>query len=540
MRTFKLFASIIVVLVVILTIFFGACKSASTTPQTTAKSPASTTQAATTASPATQQPQTGGTLKLITTSTSIASLGDPLKWGFPSEPTFTQPTLQSLVRLNKDGLPEPFLATGWQTSPDNLTLTFTLRQSVKFHDGTDFKADSVKMIVDRWMADPSPVMKNVKSCDIVDNYTVKFTLKFYDDEFWIQMAKDVVVTSPTAFKAHPLDWFLTHECGTGPFTLVNYQPDTIVSYKKFADYWEKGKPYLDGIDYLLIADSTTAATAFQAGGAQAAGDLWAPQVAQLKQISSYTFNSAPAAVLGIVPDSATPGSPFADVRVRQAIAYALDRPSIIKAASSGVYTPADQPCPTASPFYNKNVVGYPFNQAKAKQLLADAGYANGLSVTLTMSTDPTEVAIYTAIQQYLGQVGITAKINSVNIGAWVQMMFGGWKDQLVNVGFGYDDDKNPAPELRSHFSSSGVWCKTTQFPQEYNDTLAKALAEPDYQKKVALTQQLMQLFVDKYCINIPLWLNSRGYFTTSQVHGLDLGQHWGAAFWRPAEVWLSK
>jgi peptide/nickel transport system substrate-binding protein len=515
--------------------FFGACTSSSTT----AAEPTTTTQKTTTSTTA-GQPQTGGTLKLITTATTITSLGDPLKMMFPSEPTFIQPTLQSLIRLNKNGLPEAFLATGWTTSPDNLMLTFTLRKDVKFHDGTDFKADSVKLIVDRWMADPGPVMKMVKSCDVLDDYTVKFSLKNWDNEFWIQMAKYVVVTSPTALKAHPADWFLTHECGTGPFILNTYQPDTLVSYKKFDNYWEKGKPYLDGLDIILIVDSTTAATAFQAGQAQAAADLWAPQQVELKKNKNYNFYSAPTSILGMIPDSATPGSPFANIKVRQALTYALDVPAIIKSATSGAYLPAAQPCPESFPFYNKNVVGYPYNPEKAKQLLTEAGYSNGFSTTVTMSTDATEVAIYTAVQQYLGKVGVTAKVNSINIGAWVQQEFSGWKDQLVNCGFGYDDDKRPTPDLRSHFSSSGVWNISTQYPQEYNDLLAKCLSEQDYQKEIALTQELMALMIDKYCMFVPLYLADRTCFSTSQVHQLDLGQHSGAAFWRPAEVWLSK
>jgi peptide/nickel transport system substrate-binding protein len=377
-------------------------------------------------------------------------------------------------------------------------------------------------------------------CEAVNDYTVKFTLKNWDNEFWIQTAKYVVMTSPTALKAHPLDWFLTHECGTGPFTLASYQPDTLVSYKKFADYWEKGKPYLDGIDMMLIVDSTTAATAFQAGQAQAVADLGAPQQVQLKKNSSYNYYGTATSILGMIPDSATPGSPFGKLQVRQALTYALDVPAIINSATSGAYSPAAQPCPTTFPFYNKNVVGYPYNQAKAKQLLSEAGYPNGFSTSLTMSTDATEVAIYTAVQQYYSQVGITGKINSINIGAWVQQEFSGWKDQLVNCGFGYDDDKRPAPELRSHFSSLGVWNISTQYPQEYMDLLNKCMAEPNYQNEVALTQQLMALMIDKYCMYIPLYLASRTCFSTSQVHGLDIGQHCGAAFWRPAEAWLSK
>jgi peptide/nickel transport system substrate-binding protein len=145
---------------------------------------------------------------------------------------------------------------------------------VKFHDGTDFNADAVKFNIDKVRTSKEVVaFREVQSVDVVDNYTVRFNLSQYNPKIWpdlaISMGGQGGIVSPTAINTKGEDYCMLNPVGTGPFVISEVKPDAYVKYKKFDGYWQKGKPYLDGIELHFINDVVTAEAAFQAGEMQA-------------------------------------------------------------------------------------------------------------------------------------------------------------------------------------------------------------------------------------------------------------------------------
>ena len=156
---------------------------------------------------------------------------------------------------------------------------------------------------------------------------------------------------------------------------------------------------------------------------------------------------------GIAGDSAHPDSPFANIKVRQAISYALDNAAIAKAVGFGLYEAANQISAPSSPFYDPSVIGYPYNPTKAKQLLSDAGYPNGFDTTITFnSTDADQVAMFALIQGYLSDVGIKVKLDAADQARFAQVTVRGWKNQLVWFGSGIAKGLDPSAQLTPYLT----------------------------------------------------------------------------------------
>jgi len=259
----KRYLFIFLSVILIAGLIFTSC-STSTTLTTTKQTPAATT---TKAPPTTTQtPQTGGILKVIATP-GILNMGIPGQSFASGDLNPARCAVECLLDLDSSGNIIPWLATGWQFSSDLKTLTLTLRKGVKFHDGTDFNAQSVKYCLDlaRTMR---PDLKIVTSIDVIDDYTAKLNLSAYAPNLLIGLTGNSgKIYSPTALQTKG-DANKTLPVSTGPFKAVSYQRDVSLKFEKFTDYWQKGKPYLDGIEFNFIADAVTRLVSFKAGEAQ--------------------------------------------------------------------------------------------------------------------------------------------------------------------------------------------------------------------------------------------------------------------------------
>lgn len=330
---------------------------------TTSASPSPTTTTQTTTAPTTT-PQYGGVLKIITPAS-------PVNLGLPSAATGMDDSFsrrycaESLVGFDNKGklIPVPLLATGWQISPNYKTVMLTLRQGVKFHDGTDFNAAAAKFNLDMYIQakSASPLMKSMTSVDIVDDYTIRLNLSTYQPTILtgVQGPGQSLIFSPTALKTMG-DQCLTYPVGTGPFKFVSYTRDVSLEFARFDSYWQKGKPYLNGIKWLFIVDPMTSLAAFKAGDGDVLREVTAKDASALKATGKYNISMVPKTVEGLISDGAHAGSPFSDIRVRRAISYAIDNDALVKMLSYGFNSPANQLAPPSGPFYNPAVdtLGY--------------------------------------------------------------------------------------------------------------------------------------------------------------------------------------
>jgi glutathione transport system substrate-binding protein len=326
----------------------------------------------------------------------------------------------------------PVLAESFDVSKDGLVYTIKLRKGVKFHDGTEFKADAVKANFDR-VTDPANRLKryglysNIAKTDVVDDYTARITLKTPFSAFINQLAHPSgVMISPTALRKWGSKDIAFHPVGTGPFRLVEWKATDHVRAAKFDGYWQKGYPKVDTLTWKPVVDNNTRAAVMQTGEAQFTYPVPPEMAAVLKAKPELDVIAAPSIIERYVSMN-TQQKPFDDPKVRQAVNYAIDKEAVAKVAFGGYATPADAIVPERVA-YSAKIGVWPHDVAKAKQLLAEAGYPNGFETELWSAYNHTIAQKVTQVlQQQLLQVGIRTKITLLESGQRVEKVES-WQD----------------------------------------------------------------------------------------------------------------
>ena len=355
---------------------------------------------------AAEQPRYGGILKIVDVAEGAQPLGVPWEvLGIDSK--LIKPVIEPLIREGLKGDYYPWLATGWKIDLVKNTITLTLRKGVKFHDGTDFNAKAVKFVIDHSIA--ARLLKGFLSVDIVDDYTVRVNVDKYENVDLGLLASSVCdPVSPAAFEKKGKEWAEWHPVGTGPFRFVSYERGSKLTFKKWDGYWQKGKPYLDGIEYLFIRDDLTQQAAMRASGSEKIHVLAVTSGEQAAMMKAQGFRvlSMPVGPISLIPDSNNPDSPLSKKKVRQAVSYAINRDAIVKARGFGFWSPANQIPPPGVAGYVKGLEMGVYDPKKAKQLLAEAGYPNGLKIRIIVMPAMVDKDAMVAVQRFLGEVGI--------------------------------------------------------------------------------------------------------------------------------------
>jgi peptide/nickel transport system substrate-binding protein len=526
-----------VTLTLIVAILLTACSSSTTpSPSTAAKATTPPTTATTMSKPTlTDQPQYGGTLTVIETS-SVASLGLPYI-GSAGYAEYACPAIESLLRYDDKGDYKPCLATSWQITPDGKSITFMLRKGVKFHDGTNFNAEALKYNMQHVTS--GAVLNTVASMDVIDEYTLRFNLKQYDVSLLQELCfRQGMIVSPTAAEKKPSPATMAKEqmVGTGPFKFVDWQKDVFVKYEKFNDYWDKGKPYLDGIEIRTVADPMTAVMTFKAGQGQLIMVITPRDATDLKA-QGYSISSAPSVIRTLISDGSNPESPFADKRVREAIGYAIDRTALADKVGYGFWKASDQLFTAGEVGYLNGLEPQKYNPEKAKQLLASAGYANGFKTTFNAQTSDNRDVV-AAVQAYLSDIGIQAELNICDRGKWSSIAQTGWKNGFVMVGLG----QAYPPSNRIIFLtpySTAVPTRSVFMPSGFMSLYDQTAATPDLNK---YNEQILKLagLIRNEAMITPLW--SEPQFAAMQKSAHDTGACTDATplRWKPGGAWLSK
>lgn len=485
-----------------------------------------------------QIPQYGAILRIISYATPLA-FGYPIEIGLSSSSNMAAvPCIEALVKFDNSGEPHGVLAEDWKIAPDGKSVIFALRKGVRFHDGTDFNAKAAKWNLDLMLARRTGIAAKWTSIDVVDDYTIRLNLKEYQNTQVTGLEGSFgMMVSPTAVEKNGVDWAKFHPVGTGPFKFKNFVRDTSLEYERFDAYWG-GKPYLDGIKFIYIVDPVTAQMAFEAGR----GDVLQVQEAGVSTAADlaakgYKFEKRPGAMMVLIPDSANRDSIFADKRVREAIEYAIDRESIAKTLGYGFWEPVNQP--TASHHFSRiDTKGRPYNPSKAKQLLAEAGYPNGLKTTIiSSSTFGREPLV--SVQSLLSDVGIDVKLDIGSFAKWNDHVYKGWNNALLYVTQGATDT-NYCAFLERYYSSVATRYPVLAHPARLNELVNRALSATDYTAQKSLGQEAVKMLVDD-ATAVSLWVGSAVYMLQKNVHDTGFYELGGAGFrWTPQKAWLSK
>jgi peptide/nickel transport system substrate-binding protein len=458
----------------------------------------------------------------------------------PPDLWYANACTETLLVTDVKGNLAPRLATSWTVSPDYKYITFNLRKNVKFHDGTDFDAEALKYLFETNAKSTMPELKAITSVDVIDKYTAKVNISKYDPAMMALLAvgRPGWIVSPTALKSMTPQEAMLKPVGTGPFKLVEYKRDVSVKFTRNENYWQPGKPYLDGVEYIIINDSVTQMMALKAGDADVHYNLIQKDAYDLKQIG-FNVTAAPASIYQWLPDSANPSSPWSNVDVRRAGQHAIDTQTMAKAQgygwADGYY---NQVFPKGNPAYDPTIVGYPYDVEKAKALLAKAGYPKGFKTTL-YDQAPLTGDIAAATQIYFKAVGIEAEIKSLPGASYAQANQQGWTNGLYRGQSTASLGADPGYQMSIYLSSPPTSWFSVARPQDMTDLLKAAAAEYDLPKRYALYQTLCKNIIDTNALIISVW---GGYLLAAkQKYVMDdnIRTLWTMT-WTPENAWFNK
>ena len=391
---------------------FGACSAA--TPVTT---PGSSGAAAAPPTAAAQQ------VVVYASPTAFPDL-DP-STGFSDDSAVVSNLYETLTRYAPPGSNpqiQPLLATSWDHSADGLTWTFHLRPGVKFHDGTPVNAAAVKSSIERTkkLAQGAAfIWDPVKSITVIDDLTVQFALSYVAPlDLIASSGYGAWIMSPTTVTGKDNAWFNAgHDAGSGPYEIASYEPGQRAILKRFNDYWGGWKPgQFDTVILQVVQDATARQQMIQSGDADYTWTIPTENLPALKADPSVRVVTNPS-YQNLLILLNTAKAPTKNVLVRQALSTAFPYQTVVSATMAGYATQPHGAVPASLLDGADQVPQYSYDIAKAKSLLAQAGYPNGgLSLTLTYATgDTVEQQTAELFKAELAKIGVTLTIQPM---AW--------------------------------------------------------------------------------------------------------------------------
>jgi peptide/nickel transport system substrate-binding protein len=333
---------------------------------------------------------------------------------------------EALVKVDRHGKLVPWLAERWHNS-DNKNYTFFLKKGVRFHNGREMKAADVKFVFDRAM-NPETKHPAIKQYEVIadiivrDDYSITFALKTTNANFLLTMARQGSVIYPR----EAVDSLKSEPIGTGPFKIGEWVRGDRIVLVKNPEYHVKGLPKLDRVTYRFIPDPNAALAALKAGDVDAAmfglGPEHIPDLQKdprFQVIVGETTND-------VIMSMNNSRKPFTDVRVRRAITYGINKPEVVKGAMFGFGRVLGTNVDPLNPYFVDMSGAMPYDPAKAKKLLAEAGYPNGFETVLKVAPQYYyTVRTGEVLADQLQKVGVKIKIEQIEWGQWLSRV---WKD----------------------------------------------------------------------------------------------------------------
>ncbi|HEY6431967.1 MAG TPA: glutathione ABC transporter substrate-binding protein [Acetobacteraceae bacterium] len=326
--------------------------------------------------------------------------------------------LEGLLSFDKDMKVIPQLAEKYEANDSATEFTFHLRQGIKFQDGTPFDANAVKVNFER-IANPANHLKRqgliamLDHVEVVDDHTAKCVLKSPFGAFLPTVAHpSLQLLSPAAIQKYGKD-IGRNPVGTGPFSFVNWSPDTL-KVRKNPTYWQSGQPYLNDVTIRSNPEDGARIAMLQAGEAQFIYPI-PPQLAKVVQANpKLDLVNDPSIVVRYMAMNVMK-KPYDDPRVRQALNYAVDKKTFVRVVYNGFAEPLLSAEPPHVTFYAQQAE-YAYDPAKAKQLLAEAGHPNGFAATLWGANNTLSITGMQFLQQQFAAIGVKLKVEPLEGG----------------------------------------------------------------------------------------------------------------------------
>jgi peptide/nickel transport system substrate-binding protein len=386
--------------------------------------------------------------------------------------------MEPIVWLDSDMQPDPRLAVSWQNI-EPLVWEIKLRTGVKFHNGEPFNAESVIASFNYMRREDSAQrarFSNWESMEAVDDETVRVHTKTEDPRFLstliqlVIMPQGVLASDPESLAQNPV--------GTGPFMLANWVPGERIELEKNPNYW-RGEPKVDGIVFQTVPESSARVAALRAGQADLIVHVPPEQVEAIDSAPDTKILSAPS-VRGITFFLDTRKAPFDDQRVRQAVNYAVDMDAINRGLFDDRALLANGSSHPSTFGHNADLAPYPYDPDRARELLAEAGYADGFEVDFWYPTGRwlKDVEVAEAVAAMLGEVGIRTNLRTAEYNTFLDDMFGARLEGMALIGIlsQLDADRTVSLFLQSKGANT-VWVDDPTLDEYFAKAQTLDLAE---------------------------------------------------------------
>ncbi|MEY8843407.1 ABC transporter substrate-binding protein [Cribrihabitans sp. XS_ASV171] len=465
----------------------------------------------------------GGTLVIASTQVPRhlnGAVQSGIATAVPSTQIFASP-----LRYDENWEPQPYLAESWEVSEDGMTVTLNLVQNATFHDGEPVTSEDVaySIMVTKENHPFKSMFEPVESIDTPDEHTAVINLSQPHPALLLALSPALAPVLPKHLfdngedpKSHP---FNSAPVGSGPFMLEEFTAGEAVVLKKNPNFFIEGRPKLDEIIIRIIKDPSALLIAMENGEA----DIYpfmagAQEIRRLEEADHLEITSEGYAAVGPINWLAfnTASEKLSDVRVRQAIAYAVDRDFITKALHRGVSTPQRSPIIESSPFFDESIPAYDLDLDKANALMEEAGYGDGMELTIDFIPGPKEqqqsVAEY--MKSQLKKIGIDVTVRAApDFPTWAGRVGGHDFELTMDVVFNWGDPVIGVHRtyLCSNIRQGVIWSNTQQYCNEKVDELLNAAAvETDQAKRKELYAQFQQIVAQ----DLPIyWINATPYHT---------------------------
>ena len=470
----------------------------------------------------------------------------------------TSKIVESLVDLDANGKPLPVLATSWEATPDGKTITFKLREGVSWHDGKPFTSADVQYTAlelwKKYLNYGTQLQQYLEAVDTPDGHTAVFHYsRPMPMPLLLRALADLGYIAPrhvfegTNILENPAN---TAPIGTGPFKFVQYERGQFIIAERNPNYWRKEFPYLDKIVWRVIADKSAASAALETGQIQLStySSLSLADYDRLKKDPRFDVSSR-----GIEANAFNNTLEFnvrrkelSDVRVRRAIAHAIDVPFFIENFLYGQGKPATGPIPSSSPaFYPGGGVPYAYDLKKAEALLDEAGYKKGPDgtrfalkiVPIQNGEDVPLLATY--IQQSLSKIGIKLEVVNLDIAGALSTVYRDWNFDLATGWHQYRGDPAVSTTVwyRSGSPKGAPWTNQWGWQSDVVDKLIDdAASELDPDKRKQLYADWVKVINEE----LPIWMITERQFmaaTSKQVQNQHTTPRWDSSDWH--DTWIS-
>ncbi|WP_186670480.1 glutathione ABC transporter substrate-binding protein [Sporosarcina sp. BP05] len=440
----------------------------------------------------------GGVLKIVRLS-DATGLDPHFITDIPSANVVHGKVYETLVAFDKDGEIQSRLAEEWK-QVDDLTWDFTLREGVKFHDGTPFNAEAVKVTFDR-LLDPatgSPQREKlgmISEVIVVDDTHVTLKLSEpYAPLLSILASNEGSILSPKSIK-ETADELAVHPVGTGPFVFDSWKSGQQITLKKNENYWGE-KVKVDAVEFKVVPEDSTRLAMVESGEAHISDQVPVTEIDRIESSDTLNLFRTEGLAVEYVGFNTTK-APFDNVKVRQAVSYAIEREAIIKGVYNNVGTLANVAMSPKVFGYSKNVEAYPYDVNKAKTLMKEAGFEKGIKVKLLTSDRKERINMAEVIQSQLKGIGVEVEIEVLEYGSYIeqidgkehQMFIGGWGNATG------DGDYNQY----NLFHSASVGPPGNHFYYQnpvVDKLIEQGRTETDPAKRLVIYEEAMQIEMD--------------------------------------------